>query len=290
MQRLILACLLGACAQAAPAQQQSSIALTEAESASGFSRQIGRRLRFICPAIATPNTEVWGTDVYANQSVVCTAAIHAGVLPMGQAGIVSIVIGEGGPFAGSERHDVRTRDYGNRDYSYTFDRGTEPAAIDWSTNALRMPQGFDQPMTVICPPAQKTDAFIWGTDTYITDSAICVAAVHGGVITLEGGAVVVTRTPGLDSYTASMRHGMSSIAWSAWPDAFQLSRGQAGAGSPGSASGRTIHTAGFTAAGNSAEVEARRIRLPGFTGEGEATIVAPRTIRTNGWTGTGPTP
>lgn len=156
--------------------QQVSLGIADSGSASGFSGQAGRRLNFICPAIDKPRTEIWGTNVDAAESAVCTAAIHAGVLPMGQAGMVSIVMGNRvGSFQGSTRNGVESHSYANGGYSYTFSESLEPAAIDWSTNALSIPREYSQPVTVICASGSTNTNFVWGTDTYITDSSICTA-------------------------------------------------------------------------------------------------------------------
>ena len=104
--RLVLAILLVAGARAACAQQ-ASLGISTTDSASDFGRQIGRRLVFICPPVDALVGDVWGSDVYADDSVICLAAIHAGVLPWRQAGLVAIVIhGAAASFQGSARNGV----------------------------------------------------------------------------------------------------------------------------------------------------------------------------------------
>ena len=80
--------------------------------------------------------------------------------------------------------------------------------------------------TVTCPGGCTAQG-IWGTDVYTTDSAICTAAAHAGVIKLaDGGAVKVTVVKSLPSYKGSERNGVSSSDWgSAWGDtAFSVSK------------------------------------------------------------------
>src|SRR5690606_36231106 len=53
-----------------------------------------------------------------------------------------------------------------------------------------------------CPPnpGREEVGSVWGTGVYSDDSALCVAAVHAGVITFEdGGRVAVTIAPGAES-------------------------------------------------------------------------------------------
>lgn len=284
---VVLACLLAAGMPVASAQQ-ASIGITATEGAGSYGSLRDRRINFVCPAVTSPHAQVWGTDLYDIQSAICPAAVHAGVLPPGRAGIVSIVIGYShDAFMGSTRNGIASLGDPNANYAYRFSTSTEPAAIDWNTNALNIPEGFHQSITVICPGNQKSDAVVWGTDTYITDSSICRTAVHAGVVTAEGGAVTVTKVPGIAEYPASTRFGVTSLPWGAWPDAFRLSAGIAGPVDESGASGRTIRTAGFTGAGTGADIVPRTISLTGFTGQGSAADIARRTITTPGWTASG---
>jgi hypothetical protein len=164
---------------------------------------------------------------------VCAAAIHAGVLETGRAGIVSIVIGAGATsFAGSSRHGVTTRNYGAWPYSYTFARDSAVGRIGWRTGWTQIPAGFAGPVVVECPAGGKADAAIWGTDVYTHDSAICVAAVHAGVISADrGGLVEVAGASNPREFVASQRFGIASLRWSASPDAFTVRRAAAASGS-----------------------------------------------------------
>ena len=63
---------------------------------------------------------------------------------------------------------------------------------------------------------------IWGTDTYSDDSAICVAAVHAGRLTPDGGAVTIEILPGLSCYTGSTRNGITSSDWATWSGSFSV--------------------------------------------------------------------
>jgi hypothetical protein len=80
--------------------------------------------------------------------------------------------------------------------------------------------------TVSCP-ADCQGGSIWGTDTYTTDSSVCMAGIHAGAITKEkGGAVKVTVVKSLEAYTGSERNGVTTSNWgTSWGDtAFQVSK------------------------------------------------------------------
>lgn len=56
-------------------------------------------------------------------------------------------------------------------------------------------------------------ALIWGSGPYTTDSDLCTAAVHAGVIGPEGGPVVARLIAGESSYPASSANGVTSQRW-----------------------------------------------------------------------------
>jgi hypothetical protein len=52
---------------------------------------------------------------------------------------------------------------------------------------------------------------VWGTDRYSSDSSLCAAAVHAGVIGLDaGGTITVRLAQGGPEHVGTVRHGMRS--------------------------------------------------------------------------------
>jgi hypothetical protein len=96
----------------------------------------------------------------------------------------------------------------------------------WSRNATEFRDRVGQQFTFECPtpaPAPQLLDSIWGTGTYTDDSAVCVAAVHSGRITLQrGGTVTIEMRPGQDFYTASGANGVTSLEYPAWPASFAV--------------------------------------------------------------------
>lgn len=76
---------------------------------------------------------------------------------------------------------------------------------------------------VVCPVNCKMGS-VWGSDVYTTDSAICVAAVHAGVIGDNGGPVKVTLKPGKPKYNGSSRNGVTTNQWAAFDKSFTVSK------------------------------------------------------------------
>ncbi len=76
-------------------------------------------------------------------------------------------------------------------------------------------------------PAGCGASTLYGTDIYTTDSSVCTAAVHAGVIkTDKGGVVKVLVTKSTPTYKGSNKNGVQSSDWgSSWSDkAFKVSK------------------------------------------------------------------
>jgi LCCL domain len=292
--------------------QQALIVADYDTSAIAFRPQAGKVATFLCPSTLTRTVDIWGTDVYLDESPICTAAVHAGVLTPGTSGQVTIVTGSGAEsFQGMQRNGVTSLSYGPWDSTYSFIKNGEPGQIDWYTTYDRVPDDFHSPITVVCPPKGNMDTYVWGTDVYRSDSGICPAAVHAGVITLDaGGRVTVTLMPKQETFVGSVRNGISTQTWTDWdfrsygqpykvtPGAIDVTAPastpaigagprQAPASSPASPGPRTIKLAGFTGSGIAVPIVPRTITLSGFSATGTSTAIVPRTIPLPGWTGVG---
>lgn len=69
---------------------------------------------------------IWGTDIYTTDSPLALAAVHAGVLKVGETGVVRLKIIASPPsFAGSARNGVRTSPYGVYGGAYQILKGDE---------------------------------------------------------------------------------------------------------------------------------------------------------------------
>ena len=75
---------------------------------------------YLFEVVGTDEGNIWGTDYYTGDSRVAVAAVHSGTLRVGERGLVRVTIVDGSErvFDGSERHGIRSMDYGN--YSVAF--------------------------------------------------------------------------------------------------------------------------------------------------------------------------
>jgi ABC-type transport system substrate-binding protein len=76
--------------------------------------QVGEEFTYDCPPADESRTDtVWGTDVYTDDSSVCTAAVHAGAITVEDGGEVTIEIRPGqDSYVGSEQNGIESSPYG----------------------------------------------------------------------------------------------------------------------------------------------------------------------------------
>ena len=195
----------------------------------------GQRFTFSCPAGGPVSTRVWGTDLYTDDSSICTAAVHAGAITVARGGTVTIEIRPAAQtYRGTRRNDVASKDYGSYGGSFVIVSAggptTSSAATElpleggdpWVRTAQSVRGRNSQRFTFSCPPKGSGGyAVVWGSDLYTDDSAICVAAVHAGVINgANGGRVTIEIRPGSSSYQGTARNGVTTRNYGGWGGSF----------------------------------------------------------------------
>ncbi len=80
----------------------------------------GEQFTYECPA-GGQFFSVWGAETYTNDSSVCTAAVHAGVITSARGGTVTIEIRPGQTsYAGTSANGVASQPWGAWSGSYVF--------------------------------------------------------------------------------------------------------------------------------------------------------------------------
>lgn len=170
---------------------------------------------------------MWGTDLYTDDSSVCTAAVHAGRITLAGGGRVTIEIRPGEQsYAASTRNGVTSSPWGSWVGSFVIVDAT-PASPGigiggrgWHLSAAAFRAYVGARFAYECP-ANGTPGTVWGTDVYTDDSSVCTAAVHAGSITVaNGGNVTIEMRPGQASYRGSARNGITSREYLTWPGSF----------------------------------------------------------------------
>ena len=211
---------------AAPGVQQAALPDAVAPTSSSGAPELCPRSLVINRNLPTPFTctcsgeaarstsgAVWGTDVYTDDSDLCRAALHAGVIGA-DGGAITVGRSEGRSlYIGSSRNGVATNDYGSYDASIAFAGTASPlGGPEPCPGSLVINRNLPTPFTCTCSgeAARSTSGAVWGTDVYTDDSDLCRAALHAGVIGADGGPITVARSEGRSYYVGSSRHGVAS--------------------------------------------------------------------------------
>lgn len=185
----------------------------------------GELHRCMCSARAvagrgTSDDIVGGTDAYSNDSNTCRAALHAGVIGP-QGGVVTVR--EQGfiqRLRGSTRNGVtsETVEEVRETFRFVVDRGVQacPATL------IAYARAGDHLNCTCSAEAMARTGGVWGSGPYTSDSLICRAARHAGVLPPSGGQVRVVSTGAQPSWQGSARHGVQSANWPEYPAGFRF--------------------------------------------------------------------
>jgi LCCL domain len=191
----------------------------------------GERFTIDCTSSGSVRS-VWGTETYTDDSSICTAAVHVGLITVVTGGKVEYEIAPGlDEYSGTLANGITTSHYLSFQGSFTF-----PAAPPGSGRFTVGPESWARAATIYrgqngnsvpieCSP-NGTRGGVWGTGTYTDDSSICTAAVHAGIITMEtGGKVVIEIAPGQSSYQGSTANGIESTDYGQFAGSFTFAKG-----------------------------------------------------------------
>jgi hypothetical protein len=162
----------------------------------------------------------WGTDIYTDDSNICAAARHAGVIPAG-GGAVTVKNGPGrSSYTGSSRNGVTTYSYGSWPGSITLTSAVMNCTQACPSNLASYRGQNGTVVTCTCAAENTLAGGVWGTGTYTDDSDLCRSAVHAGRITTAGGTVNAVIRGGLSSYVGSTQNGVTSSSYTSWYGSF----------------------------------------------------------------------
>jgi hypothetical protein len=103
-----------------PAGGVTATDVTWTTTATAHRAENGMSFTYRCPAKTGNYRTVWGTDIYTDDSSICSAAVHAGMMT-DAGGVVAIqIMGRQDRFVGSPRNGVTSSNYGAWGGSYRF--------------------------------------------------------------------------------------------------------------------------------------------------------------------------
>lgn len=203
-----------------------------ATSATAHRSKQGARLTVGCPSGGRA-ASIWGTGIYTDDSSICTAAVHAGLVTLATGGVVTLEIAAGrASYNGSTAHGVASGSWGQYNGSFIFIGAARPLptpptlrpgvarTIAWNKTARHLRSRVGQRFSFQCPRGGRLHT-VWGSSIYTADSSICSAAVHAGYITLAaGGKVTLEIQSGQSAYQGSYRNGVKSASWRSFSGSF----------------------------------------------------------------------
>ncbi|CAK8684613.1 unnamed protein product [Clavelina lepadiformis] len=173
-----------------------------------------------CPAYCSNSVgNVWGDVIYTDDSSICRAAIHDGIITESTGGKVRFFFTDGqNSYRGVLRNSVQSSSYGSWQKSIKF----TPDAVDVTCQT----RGYDQPFAdlnyplflVNCPSScSHSVGNVWGDVIYTDDSSICRAAIHDGKITDSAGGQVSFRfADGQNAYNGVLKNSIRSFSYGPW--------------------------------------------------------------------------
>jgi hypothetical protein len=186
------------------------------------------RLVCYCPPGAAEGGPVWGSEVFTADSQLCRAAQHAGSIS-GEGGLIRIDARPGqDKYLGSTRNGVASSDWASYDRSFVVAGAEWPSGVTPPAGPYGCPSSGTslangrQSLTCRCGAEAMSQGTVWGNETYTTDSAICRAALHAGLLGPDGGLVSLRAAAGKPRYRGKTAHGVSSEDWASYPTSFEF--------------------------------------------------------------------
>jgi len=175
------------------------------------------------------NGPIWGDTIYTLDSDLGTAAVHAGLLRVGETRQIKLyVVPSPSTFAQGNRNGIQSMQWGSFPAAFVMQAARGAAIAVPSIMPQRLPGhlgtlGLNESKTVTITGDDK--GYVWGTDTYTGDSRAEVAAVHAGILQVgERGEVIITRVAPITRYRGSERNGVRSQSWGRYPTAYVIER------------------------------------------------------------------
>lgn len=184
-----------------------------------------------CPAEAPENASVWGVGPYSDDSNVCLAARHAGLVSDEAANVTINFMDGRSSYTGSTANGVESRQWGEWGGSFAFEGGpmNEPeevaSALEACPTTATALRGSGETVECSCTQEAASVGNVWGSGPYTDDSRICRAAVHAGVIDAAGGDVSFTVSDGLDEYSGSNENGIETRDYGEFSGSYDFNEG-----------------------------------------------------------------
>jgi hypothetical protein len=149
---------------------------------------------------------VWGSNPYTSDSIVCLAALHSGHITK-EGGLFIVKKGSAlDSYVGSVKNGVNTQSYGSFDHMLILPSELD-IKLNFSSNTCGPRIGICKGKLNNC--VEKGD--IWGDNPYVRESNLCKCALHAGLITENGGIFMIEETGTHGGYPGVTKNGITSL-------------------------------------------------------------------------------
>lgn len=189
----------------------------------GFRDKVGQT--FLFTVTGTTDGSVYGEGIYTDDSQLSTAAVHAGVVKVGETKDVHVEILPGQKsYKGAFDFGVNSSSYGAWEGSYKFlDTAMSEADIVFPDPGTLKDYESKVGMILKFQITGSTTDSIWGDGIYTDDSDLDTAAVHAGIVKDgEDATVSVKILPGQGKYKGAKRHGVELLAYGKFTGSYQF--------------------------------------------------------------------
>ena len=223
---------------------QSSTGVIQSSTGNGYLSDPGNLIKFrknlgtTYSILITGTTfgGVWGGEdgVYTDDSAIARAAVHAGLVVVGEQKVVRVTILPGRQwYNGCSRNGITTPSLGSNAGSYRFeidapqtvapqeDSGRE--VLSDPGNLIKFRKSIGETYSFLVTGTNQGGVWGGADGIYSDDSALAKAAVHAGLVKLGEQAVVRIKTlPGMQRYTGSPANGITTTNYGASAGSFKF--------------------------------------------------------------------
>lgn len=184
--------------------------------------------RCACKA-SDPLGTLYGSGPFSSDSSICKAARYLGEIG-DKGGVVTVSATSGcAAYHGGTANGVTSLAWSAHKASFYFP-AKGGAACTACPNTFKDIPDVDKLLSFDCTCGAKLPegGGLYGTGIYTTDSSICLAAKHSGVIKGVSGLITVKKAPGCGSYKGTTANGVTSSSWASYPKSFYVAGGGTG--------------------------------------------------------------
>ncbi|MBK9483469.1 MAG: hypothetical protein IPO02_16155 [Bacteroidetes bacterium] len=172
----------------------------------------------------TSDGSVWGgaDGVYTDDSKLSTAAVHAGILKVGESASVKVTVLQGQEaYKGSTQNGITSNNYGPWQGSFSFGNISKPSISNAPTNMTGYRGKIGQVFTFNV--VGSNSGTVWGgaNGIYTDDSPLSTAAVHAGKVRVGEEAVIRVRVVAPKaSYQGNNKNGITTKNYGAFQGSY----------------------------------------------------------------------